>query len=71
MCKQLLLQPGGRYRRPPYQPCPKPSMCFGFVLRSVGVPGMPLRQPISPALSSLSNAVSSAGVARFVRAGEA
>ena len=45
-------------------------MCSGLVLRSVGLPRLPLRQPIRPVRSSRSNTVSAEGfLARFPRSG--
>jgi len=43
---------------PPTYPGLNPSMCSGFVLNSIGVPGGAFTQPISPAWLSRSKVVS-------------
>jgi len=50
-------------QEPPGYSRPKPSICFGFVLRSVGERGAPLMQPIRPARLAMSKADSSASAA--------
>ncbi len=50
-------------QEPPGYSRPKPSICFGFVLRSVGERGAPLMQPIRPERLATSKADSSASAA--------
>ncbi len=50
-------------QEPPGYSRPKPSICFGFVLRSVRERGAPWMQPIRPARLATSNADSSASAA--------
>ena len=49
LAKQIWNASSVTAQEPPGYSRPKPSICFGFVLRSVGEPGAPLMKPIRPA----------------------
>ncbi len=63
LAKQIWNASSVTAQEPPGYSRPKPSLCFGFVLRSVGERGEPLMQPIRPARLATSKADSSAYVA--------
>ena len=63
LAKQIWNASSVTAQEPPGYSRPKPSICFGFVLRSVGEPGAPLMKPIRPARLATSKADSSASAA--------
>src|SRR5208337_4905123 len=63
LAKQIWNASSVTAQEPPGYSRPKPSLCFGFVLRSVGEPGAPLMKPIRPARLATSKADSSASAA--------